>query len=233
MAPVSPTVRARVATPVLLVPKAVEEARQGPDAPLLLTPPPRDGVRVVGGGRRPKVGGSPVGGAAGLKEVAVLTPAIDAVVVEVVAQAEGVILAVAAEPTEVGVANIEVEAKGQPPVPTALKTRPRQAQSVAGVARAVVPVVMAHAASAGRARPRLPRAPFPVEAPRGPNGRQRAPHEVGTVPFVQGRVRRAGLLAETEGPGEVPLPAIRADYTGAEPSASRRSTRGKRTAAGD
>lgn len=80
-----------------------------------------------------------------------------------------------------------------------------------GVARAVVPVVVAYATPTGRTGPRFRRASLLIAAPSGPDGRRQPPHDARTLPFVQGRVGRAELQAEAEGPIEVPFPTVRAN----------------------
>lgn len=204
VAPVGPAVLTGVAAAVLLATEALPEEGERTHAAVLLVPSSVHAVPLAGRGRRLEVGGTPVGGVAGAAEVAVLAPAVDAGVIEVVADAEGVLLAVAPKATEVGVAAGQVEVEGQMPVPAAVEAVARQDEGAAGVARATVPAVVAHADAARGAGEGLRRAVLLLAVARGPDGRRRASHEASAaqVHTVLAGAWRARLVAGVEGARE-------------------------------
>lgn len=98
-----------------------------------------------------------------------------------VADTEGVLLAVATKATEAGIATEQLQIEWQMAVPAAVEAVAREDEGAASVSRAVVPTVVAHADAAGRTGERVRRAVLLLEVAGGPDGRRKPPHEAGAA----------------------------------------------------
>lgn len=201
VAPISPAVPVGLAAAVLEPAEPLEQERQRTAPSGVLALAQADGAVLVGSRRPAELGGPPIGVQPAIKDVAVLAPAVEAVAVELRVEAVGVLLAVAAEPAEVGVAKRQLEAKRKVALPAAVKLLAGLPVGAAGVARAAVPVVVAHATTAGRTGQRRSGGP-PVVAvdTRGPNGTAGRAHDASArVLVVPLGVRIPVAVAQVEG----------------------------------